>query len=58
VLPLELQIQPGKISEKNKLENQKKIKEAVSTLIARIEEGGRDKLTLNMLIPYFKKLTA
>jgi multimeric flavodoxin WrbA len=52
VSPLELQFQPGKIPEKNKIENHKKTIEAFNALIARIEKGGRDKLSLNMLIPF------
>ena len=52
VPPLELQFQPGKIAEKNKIENHKKTIEAFNVLITRIEKGGRDKLSLNMLIPF------
>ena len=52
VPPLELQFQPGKIPEKNKIENHKKTIEAFNALITRIEKGERDKLSLNMLIPF------
>ena len=52
VPPLELQFQPGKISEKNKIENHSKTTDAFSTFIARIEEGERDKPSLGMLIPF------
>ena len=52
VPPLELQFQPGKIPEKNKIENHSKTIDAFNTLIARIEKGERDKPSLGMLIPF------
>ena len=52
VPPLELQFRPGKMPEKNKIQNNEKAIEAFNTLIARIEKGERDKPSLGMLIPF------
>lgn len=49
---LELQFQPGKLSEESKYRNREKTKEAVKTLMDKIETGERDKPTLNLMIPF------
>jgi len=49
---LELHFRPGKMPEKNIIQNQKKTIEAFDKFIARIEKGGRDKPPLGMLIPF------
>jgi len=49
---LELQFQPGKVSEECKIRNRKKTMEAVKILIEKIETGERDKPTLNLMIPF------
>lgn len=49
---LELQFQPGMVSEECKIRNKKKTIEAVKTLLEKIETGERDKPTLNLMIPF------
>jgi len=49
---LELQKRPGKMSEKNKLENQMKLEKAITALITRIEKGGKDKPTIDLMVPF------
>jgi multimeric flavodoxin WrbA len=49
---LDLQFRPGKMPEKNKKLNEEKTIKAVNTLIERIEEGEKDKPTLNMMVPF------
>lgn len=49
---LELQFRPGTLPEKNKRLNKEKTIGAVQSLIKRIEKGGRDKPTLNLMIPF------
>lgn len=52
VSPLELHIRPGKMPQKNKIRNYEKAIEAFGKLIARIEKGGREKATINMMVPF------
>ncbi len=52
VPPLELQFQPGKVSEKQKEVNKKKAIDAFNTLINRIKKGGKDKPSLDMMVPF------
>ena len=49
---LELHFRPGKMPEKNIIQNQKKTMEAFDKFIARIEKGGKDNPPLGMLIPF------
>jgi hypothetical protein len=52
VSALELHFRPGKMPEKNKIQNQEKTIEAFDKFIARIEKGGKDKPHLDMLVPF------
>ena len=52
VSALELHFRPGKMPEKNKIQNQEKTIKAFDKFIARIEKGGRDNPPLNMLVPF------
>ena len=52
VSSLELHFRPGKMLEKNKIQNQEKTIKAFDRFVARIEEGGRDNPPLNMLVPF------
>jgi multimeric flavodoxin WrbA len=49
---LELHFRPGKMPEKNIMQNQEKTIAAFDTFIARIKKGGRDQPPLNMLVPF------
>jgi len=50
--PLELMCAPGRKSEEAERKNKEKTLEAFNKLTARIENGERDKPSLNMLIPF------
>ena len=52
VSALELHFRPGKMPEKNKIQNQEKTMKAFDKFIARIEKGGRDNPPLDMLVPF------
>jgi len=52
VSALELHFRPGKMPEKNRIQNQEKIMKAFDKFVARIEKGGRDDPPLNMLVPF------
>ena len=49
---LELHYEPGNVPEEQRKENNEKITAGMKTLVARIQEGVKDKPTLNMLIPF------
>ena len=49
---LELHYEPGNVPEEQRKENNEKITAGLKTLMARIQEGVKDKPTLNMLIPF------
>jgi hypothetical protein len=49
---LELQIHPGKVPEKTKTANRKKSIRAVNTLMAKIDNGDRDRPSLNLMVPF------
>ena len=49
---LELHYKPGKVPEEQRKENNEKITAGLKTLVARIQEGVKDKPTLNMMIPF------
>lgn len=49
---LGLQYKPGKVSEDQHNENNERIAAAFEALIMRIQDGARDKPSLNMLIPF------
>lgn len=49
---LELHFRPGKMPEKNKIQNKEKTIEAFDKFIARINKGGRDDPPLNLLVPF------
>lgn len=50
--PLELHFRPGKMPEKNKLKNHDVTLAAFDKFLARIKKGGKDKPSLNMLVPF------
>jgi hypothetical protein len=52
VPPLELQFQPGKVPQKQREGNKKKTVDAFNKFIIRIKKGGKDKPTLNMMVPF------
>jgi len=52
VPPLELQFKPRKVSEKQRNENTRKAIDAFNILMDRIKKGGKDKPSLNMMIPF------
>jgi multimeric flavodoxin WrbA len=56
---LELHYEPGKVPEVQRKENNKKVIDAFKTLLARIQEGIKDKPTLNMMVPFgiFKEIS-
>lgn len=49
---LELHYQPGKVPEKKMIENKEKIIAAFKIFMNRIQEGIKDKPTLNMIVPF------
>ena len=49
---LDLNVRPGKVKEDEKQFNEKKAKEAFTFFLARIQEGTKDKPTLNMMVPF------